>query len=67
MYQRNTGQAIKDVQRRVGHPVVKWTAATPTGWLMRPAPCSRPVHAAVVVFRGVAAAKYIRSFSITRG
>src|SRR5437870_12574751 len=30
-YQRNTGHAIKDVQRRVLHPVHKWMAATPDG------------------------------------
>jgi predicted phage-related endonuclease len=30
-YERNTGQAIKDLQRRVNHPVVKWMAATLDG------------------------------------
>ncbi len=30
-YQRNTGQAIKDVQRKVRHPVIKWMAATLDG------------------------------------
>jgi predicted phage-related endonuclease len=30
-YERNTGQTIKDVQRRVHHPVVKWLAATLDG------------------------------------
>jgi predicted phage-related endonuclease len=30
-YERNTGQAIKDVQRRINHPVVKWMAATLDG------------------------------------
>src|SRR5712675_3450572 len=30
-YERNTGQAIKDVQRRVRHPVIKWMAATLDG------------------------------------
>jgi predicted phage-related endonuclease len=30
-YERNTGQAIKDIQRRVSHPVVKWMAATLDG------------------------------------
>src|SRR6266436_1395553 len=30
-YQRNTGQAIKDVQRKVKHPVIKWMAATLDG------------------------------------
>jgi hypothetical protein len=30
-YERNTGHAIKDVQRRVNHPVIKWMAATLDG------------------------------------
>src|SRR5664279_4933105 len=30
-YERNTGQAVKDVQRRVLHPVNKWMAATLDG------------------------------------
>ncbi len=30
-YERNTGHAIKDVQRRVEHPVIKWMAATLDG------------------------------------
>jgi predicted phage-related endonuclease len=30
-YERNTGQAIKDVQRQVQHPVHKWMAATLDG------------------------------------
>jgi predicted phage-related endonuclease len=30
-YERITGQLIKDVQRRVNHPVVKWMAATLDG------------------------------------
>jgi predicted phage-related endonuclease len=30
-YERNTGQAIKDVQRRVQHPVIRWMAATLDG------------------------------------
>ena len=30
-YQRNTGHAIKDVQKRVQHPVNKWMAATLDG------------------------------------
>ena len=30
-YERNTGHAIKDVQRRVKHPVIKWMAATLDG------------------------------------
>jgi predicted phage-related endonuclease len=30
-YERNTGRAVKDIQRRVNHPVVKWMAATLDG------------------------------------
>jgi predicted phage-related endonuclease len=30
-YERNTGRTIKDVQRRVKHPVIKWMAATLDG------------------------------------
>jgi predicted phage-related endonuclease len=30
-FERNTGQTIKDVQRRVKHPVIKWMAATLDG------------------------------------
>src|ERR1700719_3836812 len=30
-YERNTGQAIKEVQRRVQHPVIRWMAATLDG------------------------------------
>jgi predicted phage-related endonuclease len=30
-YERNTGHAIKDVQRRIKHPVIKWMAATLDG------------------------------------
>ena len=30
-YERNTGQAITNVQRRVIHPVIKWMAATLDG------------------------------------
>jgi predicted phage-related endonuclease len=30
-YERHTGHAIKDVQRRVKHPVIKWMAATLDG------------------------------------
>ena len=30
-YERNTGHAIKDVQRRLQHPVIKWMAATLDG------------------------------------
>src|SRR5271169_4305342 len=30
-YERNTGHAIKNVQRRILHPVVKWMAATLDG------------------------------------
>src|SRR5450756_97295 len=30
-YERNTGQAVKDVQRRIHHPVNQWMAATLDG------------------------------------
>jgi predicted phage-related endonuclease len=30
-YERNTGNALKDVQRRVKHPVIRWMAATLDG------------------------------------
>jgi predicted phage-related endonuclease len=30
-YQRNTGQAVTSVQRRIQHPVIKWMAATLDG------------------------------------
>ena len=30
-YQRNTGHAVKDVQKRMAHPVIKWMAATLDG------------------------------------
>jgi predicted phage-related endonuclease len=30
-YERNTGHAVKDVQRRMKHPVIKWMAATLDG------------------------------------
>src|SRR3981189_2991788 len=30
-YERNTGQAIKNVQQRVQHPAVRWMAATLDG------------------------------------
>ena len=30
-YERNTGHAIKDVQRKIQHPVIKWMAATLDG------------------------------------
>jgi predicted phage-related endonuclease len=30
-YERNTGLAIKDVQRRIRHPIIKWMAATLDG------------------------------------
>ena len=42
-YERNTGHAIKDVQRRIQHPVNKWMAATLDG-LVDPsgARCSKP-------------------------
>src|SRR5438876_257840 len=30
-FERNTGQALKDVQRRIRHPVIRWMAATLDG------------------------------------
>src|SRR5580704_2980296 len=30
-YERNSGHVLKDVQRRVKHPVIKWMAATLDG------------------------------------
>lgn len=30
-FERNTGHSIKDVQRHIGHPVIKWMAATLDG------------------------------------
>jgi hypothetical protein len=30
-YERNTGQPVKDIQRRVHHPVIRWMAATLDG------------------------------------
>ena len=30
-YERNTGQTIKNIQRRIQHPVIKWMAATLDG------------------------------------
>ena len=46
-YERNTGQAVKDVQSRVQHPVNRWMAATldgmveATGRYSRPSSCCR--------------------------
>jgi hypothetical protein len=49
-YERHTGRRIVDVPRRVHHPVInRWMAATLDGMVEHPRPCSRPVHAAVVV------------------
>ena len=41
-YERNTGLAIKHVQRRIQHPVIKWMAATWMAWLIPVARCSKP-------------------------
>jgi predicted phage-related endonuclease len=30
-FERNTGQALKDIQRRIRHPVIRWMAATLDG------------------------------------
>src|SRR6266481_6890571 len=32
-YERNTGQAVKEVQRWIRHPVIRWLAATVDGML----------------------------------
>jgi predicted phage-related endonuclease len=32
-FQRNTGQAIKDIQKRIKHPVVRWMGATLDGMI----------------------------------
>jgi hypothetical protein len=46
-YERNTGHAIKDAQRHVKHPVIKWMAATldgmvePGGQSSKPSSCCR--------------------------
>jgi predicted phage-related endonuclease len=32
-YERNTGRAVTDVQRRVAHPVIRWMAATLDGFI----------------------------------
>ena len=41
-YERNTGSAVKDVQKRIAHPVIKWMAATLDGLVEPPARCSKP-------------------------
>jgi predicted phage-related endonuclease len=48
-YERNTGHAIRDVQRRLWHPVHKWMAATnrTLGGRVR-----SQIHAALDVFGG---------------
>src|SRR6266851_1994854 len=30
-FERNTGQVLKDIQRRIRHPVIRWMAATLDG------------------------------------
>jgi hypothetical protein len=53
-YERNTGNAIKDVQCRVRHPVIRWMAATLDGVVAGFGGGLRgQVHAAVVVLGGV--------------
>src|SRR6202047_965903 len=41
-FERNTGQVLTAVQRRVQHPVVRWMAATVDAWSKLPGQCSRP-------------------------
>src|SRR5271170_3708125 len=53
-YERNTGNAIKDVQCRAKHPVIRWMAATLDGIVAGAGGGLRSqVHAAVVVLGGV--------------
>jgi predicted phage-related endonuclease len=41
-YERNTGNAIKDVQARVRHPVIRWMAATLDGVVAGTGAVSKP-------------------------
>ena len=67
-YERNTGQVVTEVQRRVFHPVKRWMAATLDGMVEGTGRGVRgQVHAAVVVLgrrrgreaHGAAAAQYV--------
>ena len=75
-YEANTGQVIKDVQRRVRHPALRWMAATLDGRVEGKRGGVRgQVHAAVVVLgRGggreihaTAAAQYVGDRRTKRG
>jgi predicted phage-related endonuclease len=48
-YERNTGLIIKDLQRRIQHPVHKWMAATLDGVIDRRRRVRSQVHAALDV------------------
>ena len=52
-YERNTGHAIRDVQRRLQHPVIGWMAATLDGLVEGSgAVFEAKVHAALDVLGG---------------
>ncbi len=57
-FERNTGRAVKDVQKRIQHPIVRWMAATLDGMVERNRRSVRSeIHAAMVVLRGGRGAK----------
>src|SRR6516162_5973070 len=51
-YERTTGQVIKDVQRWVRHPVIRWMAATLDGIVGQRSGVRSQIHVALVVFGG---------------
>ena len=66
-YERNTGQVVTDVQRRLQHPVIRWMAATLEAWSRHRRGVRSQVHAALVVLgrsggrkaHAAAAAQYV--------
>ena len=51
-FERNTGQAVSDVQGRLRHPVLRWIGATLDGRVERDRGRVRgKIHAALVLFR----------------
>ncbi len=66
-YERNTGHAVKDVQRRIQHPVHKWMAATLDGRVDGRRGVRGQIHAALDILggggrreaHGAAAAQYV--------
>ena len=66
-YERNTGHVVKDVQRRVQHPVNRWMAATLDGLVEPGRGVRSQIHAALDVLggsrrrkaHGAAAAQYV--------